>query len=61
MHLHTGLRFVRMMTGPDTTIRVSSLSPITVRPGGTLHTAVLLRRRPARHPDGARRERYNMR
>ncbi|MGW7517735.1 hypothetical protein ACWGJ2_19320 [Streptomyces sp. NPDC054796] len=32
MHLHTGLRFVRMMTGPETTIRVSSLSPISVRP-----------------------------
>lgn len=31
MHLHTGLRFVRMMTGPGTTIRVSSLSPVTVR------------------------------
>ncbi|MFD5830632.1 hypothetical protein [Lentzea sp. NPDC060358] len=31
MHLHIGLRFVRMMTGPGTTIRVSSLSPITVR------------------------------
>lgn len=30
MHLHTGLRFVRMMTGPDTRIRVSSLSPIEV-------------------------------
>ncbi|MFE4857454.1 hypothetical protein [Streptomyces sp. NPDC056670] len=27
MHLHTGLRFVRMMTGADTRIRVSSLSP----------------------------------
>ena len=27
MHLHTGLRFVRMMTGPNTVIRVSSLSP----------------------------------
>jgi hypothetical protein len=27
MHLHTGLRFVRMMTGPQTRIRVSSLSP----------------------------------
>jgi hypothetical protein len=32
MHLHTGLRFVRMMTGPDTTIRVSSLTPISVAP-----------------------------
>ncbi|MBF6132323.1 hypothetical protein IU501_04855 [Nocardia otitidiscaviarum] len=30
MHLHTGLRFVRMMTGPDTHIRVGSLSPFTV-------------------------------
>lgn len=28
MHLHTGLRFVRMMTGPGTRIRVSSLAPI---------------------------------
>ncbi|MGY4100217.1 hypothetical protein ACW2Q0_11790 [Nocardia sp. R16R-3T] len=30
MHLHTGMRFVRMMTGPDTHIRVSSLSPFRV-------------------------------
>lgn len=30
MHLHTGLRFVRIMTGPDTQVRVSSLSPIEV-------------------------------
>ncbi|MFE7965386.1 hypothetical protein ACFU0X_20520 [Streptomyces cellulosae] len=30
MHLHTGLRFVRMMTGPDTRIRVSSLTPFQV-------------------------------
>ena len=30
MHLHTGLRFVRMMTGPGTRIRVSSLSPLVV-------------------------------
>lgn len=37
MHLHTGLRFVRMMTGPDTRIRVSSLSPfvLTQVPGVT--------------------------
>src|SRR5882757_292220 len=32
MHLHTGLRFVRMMTGPDTTIRVSSLSQFEINP-----------------------------
>lgn len=30
MHFHTGLRFVRMMTGPDTRIRVSSLSPFVI-------------------------------
>ncbi|AXK34147.1 hypothetical protein DVA86_17275 [Streptomyces armeniacus] len=30
MHLHTGLRFVRMMTGPDTRIRVGSLAPFEV-------------------------------
>ena len=30
MHLHTGLRFVRMMTGPGTRIRVSSLSPFVI-------------------------------
>lgn len=30
MHLHTGLRLVRIMTGPDTQVRVSSLSPIIV-------------------------------
>lgn len=32
MHVHTGLRFVRMMTGPATTILVSSLSPFEVAP-----------------------------
>lgn len=30
MRLHTGLRFVRMMTGSGTCVRVSSLSPIEV-------------------------------
>ncbi|WP_235514067.1 hypothetical protein [Deinococcus sp. Leaf326] len=30
MHLHTGTRFVRMMTGPGTVIRVGSLSPFVV-------------------------------
>lgn len=30
MHIHTGLRFVRMMTGPGTQIRVGSLSPFEV-------------------------------
>ncbi|MFI9508295.1 hypothetical protein [Nocardia sp. NPDC052566] len=30
MHLHTGPRFVRIMTGPDTRIRVCSLSPFDI-------------------------------
>lgn len=30
MHIHTGLRFVRMMTGPNTQIRVGSLSPFKI-------------------------------
>ncbi|MGY0236078.1 hypothetical protein [Longispora urticae] len=42
MHMHTGLRFVRMMTGGATSIRVSSLTAFTVSPsvgwrGGSLH------------------------
>lgn len=28
MHMHTGLRFVRVMTGPDTQLRVSSFSEL---------------------------------
>ncbi|AQY21348.1 hypothetical protein [Riemerella anatipestifer] len=30
MHIHTGLRFVRMMTGPGTQIRVGSLEPFEI-------------------------------
>lgn len=37
MHLHTGTRFVQMMTGPQTTIRVSSLSPFDVRRVAGVH------------------------
>jgi hypothetical protein len=33
MHFHTGLRFVRMMTGNDTSIQVSSLSPLKILDG----------------------------
>ncbi|MGV9849076.1 hypothetical protein ACWDWU_09795 [Streptomyces sp. NPDC003442] len=61
MHLHTGLRFVRMMTGPDTTIRVSSLSPITVRPptGPFAPLSCFADDLPGT-PDGVRRERHNV-
>lgn len=41
MHLHTGLRFVRMMTGPGTTIRVSSLTPFVVLPSPTWPSGAL--------------------
>ncbi|WP_198358169.1 hypothetical protein [Streptomyces fildesensis] len=33
MHFHTGLRFVRMMTGNETCIQVSSLSPLKILGG----------------------------
>lgn len=61
MHLHTGLRFVRMMTGPGTRIRVSSLAPI----GLTYVDSVTPFAPPTfvddapDVPDGHRRDRYN--
>jgi hypothetical protein len=62
MHLHTGLRFVRMMTGPGTRIRVGSLSPFEVK-----HVAGVTPFRPGRFeddlpdtPPGVRRTRYNL-
>ncbi|MEV0298169.1 hypothetical protein [Nocardia sp. NPDC050710] len=62
MHLHTGLRFVRMMTGPDTRIRVGSLSPFEVT-----HVEGVTPFRPERFsdelpdtPPGVRRTRYNL-
>ena len=62
MHLHTGLRFVRMMTGPETTIRVSSLSPITVRPAAAGWTGPLRAFTDALPgtPTGVHRERHNV-
>ncbi|MFD0385639.1 hypothetical protein ACFQ2B_34910 [Streptomyces stramineus] len=62
MHLHTGLRFVRMMTGPDTTIRVSSLSPITVRPaaGGWTDPLRTFTDALPGTPTGAHRDRHNV-
>ena len=62
MHLHTGLRFVRMMTGPETTIRVSSLSPITVRPAAAGWTGPLRAFTDALPgtPTGVHRDRHNV-
>ncbi|MEV5779267.1 hypothetical protein AB0L49_50380 [Streptomyces antimycoticus] len=61
MHLHTGLRFVRMMTGPDTAIRVSGLSPITVRPpAGRFASLSCFADELPGAPDGVRRERHNV-
>ncbi|MFE9727418.1 hypothetical protein ACFYQ5_28500 [Streptomyces sp. NPDC005794] len=62
MHLHTGLRFVRMMTGPETTIRVSGLSPITVRsaaPGWTGPLTTFTDVLPDT-PAGVHRDRHNV-
>lgn len=62
MHMHTGLRFVRMMTGPETRIRVSSLSPFRVT-GVTGVTPFALRSFEDTLPDtppGVVRTRYNL-
>lgn len=62
MHLHTGLRFVRMMTGPDTHIRVSSLSPFTVThvPGVTPFVPAEFTDDHPDTPPGVQRTRYNL-
>lgn len=62
MHLHTGLRFVRMMTGPDTVIRVGSLSPFVVThiPGVTPFQPEQFTDDLPDLPEGVRRPRYNL-
>ncbi|MBF6177592.1 Uncharacterised protein [Nocardia otitidiscaviarum] len=62
MHLHTGLRFVRMMTGPDTHIRVGSLSPFTVThiPGVTPFAPAEFTDTLPNTPPDAHRTRYNL-
>jgi hypothetical protein len=62
MHLHTGLRFVRMMTGPDTRIRVGSLSPFDVTdvPDVTPFRPVMFEDDLPDVPAGVQRTRYNM-
>lgn len=62
MHLHTGIRMVRMMTGPDTRIRVSSLAPIDVAdvPGVTDFALEAFVDDLPDAPDGLRRSRFNV-
>ncbi|MEV0774458.1 hypothetical protein ACIBLA_33940 [Streptomyces sp. NPDC050433] len=62
MHMHTGLRFVRMMTGPDTRIRVSSLSPfeITCVTGVTPFSLGSFEDALPDTPPGVERTRYNL-
>ncbi|MFD9869505.1 hypothetical protein ACFXI8_00690 [Streptomyces niveus] len=62
MHMHTGLRFVRMMTGPATRIRVSSLSPfeITGVTGVTPFTLAPFEDTLPDTPPGVVRTRYNL-
>jgi hypothetical protein len=62
MHLHTGLRFVRMMTGPDTHIRVGSLSPFDVTdvPGVTPFRPEQFQDELPDMPPGVHRTRYNL-
>ncbi|MEU6259167.1 acyl carrier protein [Streptomyces sp. NPDC047043] len=62
MHLHTGLRFVRMMTGTDTQIRVSSLAPFEVVEvkGVTPFVPQRFEDELPDAPDGAAITRYNL-
>ncbi|GAA0636771.1 hypothetical protein GCM10010174_68080 [Kutzneria viridogrisea] len=62
MHLHTGLRFVRMMTGPGTRIRVSSLSPFIVSDvrGVTPFSPDTFEDDLPGTPEGHQRTRYNL-
>ena len=62
MHLHTGLRFVRMMTGPYTVIRVGSLSPFVVTdiPGVTPFAPEQFTDDLPDLPEGVQRTRYNL-
>ncbi|MEU3271371.1 hypothetical protein ABZ639_11025 [Saccharomonospora sp. NPDC006951] len=62
MHLHTGLRFVRMMTGPDTRIRVSSLAPFEVTdiPGVTPFVPETFDDELPDTPEGVERTRHNL-
>jgi hypothetical protein len=62
MHYHTGLRFVRMMTGIDTRIRASSLSPfnLTSVAGVTDLELSLFSDALPDVPEGHERTRYNI-
>ncbi|GGR68082.1 hypothetical protein GCM10008959_32700 [Deinococcus seoulensis] len=62
MHLHTGTRFVRMMTGPGTTIRVGSLSPFVVTDvqGVTPFVPEQFEDDLPDLPEGTQRTRYNL-
>jgi hypothetical protein len=62
MHLHTGLRFVRMMTGPGTYIRVSSLTPLRIThvAGVTSYIPETFTDAHPDVPDGHHRDRYNL-
>lgn len=60
MHFHTGLRFVRLMTGNDTCIQVSSLSPLQVLDGPVGSKPIEIELFTDNLPDGEREStRYN--
>lgn len=62
MHLHTGIRYVRIMTGPGTVVRVSSLSPLEIVnvPGVTSFTPEAFTDLLPDTPGGERIDRYNV-
>ena len=62
MHFHTGMRFVRIMTGPDTRLRISALSPMRVtEPAGlTMLLHSFEDESPRSRPGEPVRSRYNL-
>lgn len=62
MHIHTGLRFVRMMTGPETQIRVGSLTPFEVTniQGVTPFQPEMFEDILPDAPEGVEKKRYNL-
>lgn len=61
MHIHTGLRFVRIMTGPNTSVRISGLTPFSILKSpvwGDAEIVEFIDDLPD-VPDGRRVDRYN--
>ncbi len=59
MHVHTGTRFVRIMTGADTSLRISSLSEMDIKAASQFHLSQTIDDMPDM-PSGSSRIRYSV-